>query len=309
MNLEKIDKVVEIWDKGPMDVDHKNYHGWYNRLSSSFIKSMWDCEYQTLLKYVLDDPINIESLTDDEELKKKVPEWEAVGCFVEALVFTGEAKASEVSEEYKNNFYDQRSMYKMVNKVLTDTGIRKPNASHELAMTCYNAVKSQPAFMKYIEHPGSVFHEVIQFEIDGVPFKCEIDCLNTRLCFEFDFKTSADLNKREWNEKLKKKVGFIKAREYGTQRSIYQHAIYQKYGIRIIPLIGAVSKQKVPDVKLYEFRNQEALEALFEGVQESLPGIMSVLTGERLPTQCGVCDYCKRDKVISGVQIVQDEDY
>jgi hypothetical protein len=309
VNHDKISQVIEIWKQGPKPVSKDKYHGWYNRLSSSFIKAFWDCEYATLLKFVLDDPVTVEKLSIEQRIKKKAPEWEAIGNFVEAYVFCGEDAAGIVAEDYKNNFFNLSKMYKKDDNIIRDTGERIPNNDYKQAVLCAEAVLEQPLFMKYVKHEHAKFHEVIEFEIDGVPFKMEGDCINVALGYELDFKTSKDINEKKWHSGVGKKVGFIKQYEYGTQRAIYQHGIYQKHAVRVLPMIGAVSKQTIPDTRLYEFKNQEALDALFEGVQETLPEILEVLTGEKEPHSCGVCDYCKRDKKLNGVQIVPNDEY
>lgn len=309
MNLSKIEKAVEIWKQGPKSVVPGKYHDWYNRLSCSFIKSMWKCEYATLLKYILHDPLEPENLTADELLKKKAPEWEATGKYVEAHVFFGEDKAKEVAEEYRNNFFNQTNMYKKKDGALYDTGVRNPNATYIQAVRCAEAVLRQPEFMKYLTHEHTLFHQVLEFDIAGVPFKAELDVLNLTLCFELDFKTSADLERTEWNAVAQKRVGFIKQQEYGTQRAIYRHAIWQIYEVDVLPMIGAVSKEKFPDANIYEFRDKEALDALMEGVENCLPEVLSILNGERLPVMCNSCDYCKRDRVIKKVKVVPIEEY
>jgi len=299
LNQQLISKAVEIWKEGPKPVIAGEYHdNWYNRLSSSFLKSFSDCNYGTIMKSILQRDLE----PADESLFPKAPEWEATGHFVENYVFMGNKGKNEMIAKYRNNFFNIAKLKKTPSEYVHSSDYKK-------AVSYADRILREKVIMDYIRHEHSQYHVVIEFDINGVPFKCEIDCLNLVLLFELDFKTSRDINQEIYNKKSRKWESYIKLNDYGTQRAIYRHAIYQKHEVDVLPMIAAVSKEDVPDAALYEFRRKDLLDAKIEDVAESLPAILEVLEGKKKPMQCGICDYCKTDKEVTGVRVVADGDY
>jgi hypothetical protein len=299
MKQEHIDKAVAIWAEGPKEMKEGEYHSWYNRLSVSFVKSFQECGYATILRYIL----GLEAIEPEDQGKfPRVPEWEAAGNLVESYVFEGEKGKKKMFEKYKNNFCNLTKLKKTPSEVVH-------NVKYLDALNYAEQIMKQKYIMKFIKHKDSEYHTVIEFEIDGVPMKCETDCLNLVVGFELDFKTAADINADVYNRKTRKWQSFIQAGGYTTQRAVYREAIHQKFGVVVVPYIAAVSKEKVPDYRIYEFDKPLLLDAKFEDFREYLPYVVQVLTGEIAAPQCGTCDYCKKDKIVTGVKKVPDSDY
>jgi hypothetical protein len=294
-----INDAVSIWKQGPKPVIAGEYHDhWYNRLSSSFLKSFADCNYAAMMESILQRKLK----TELETLFPKVPEWEACGHFVENYVFMGEKGKLEMFVKYKNNFCTIAGLKKVPAQYIK-------NKDYANAVSYVHRILKEKQIMAFIKHPDATYHEIIEFEIDGVPFKCEIDCLNLVKGYELDFKTSRDINSETYNKKTRKYESFIKANGYTRQRAIYRHAIYSKHEVDVLPMIAAVSKEEFPDAALYEFRRKDLLDAVLQDVADSLPAILEVLEGKKKPMQCGVCDFCKHDNEITGVRVVPDSDY
>lgn len=135
---------------------------------------------------------------------------------------------------------------------------------------------------------------IVTGQIGGVEWKGKIDCLNVENGYFGDIKTTKDF-KPLWNDRTRKKENFVIAREYTTQMYIYKTLLEQQYGKEFTPLIFAVTKEEVPDIKAISFQDWD-FTVDEEVINSYLPKIMNVLYGIETPTRCEHCDYCKATK-------------
>lgn len=144
-------------------------------------------------------------------------------------------------------------------------------------------------------------------EIDGIPWKGKIDCLNLDEGYFCDLKTVDDIHKGHWNNQIKARVNFIVDRQYIMQMAVYRELLRQTYGINLQAFIFAVSKQETPDklaVKFSDWRYEEALEP----VHRLIHRFDAVKNGLEKPDRCEQCDYCRRTKQLNHFVEVGDID-
>lgn len=152
-------------------------------------------------------------------------------------------------------------------------------------------IERDPLFMKYM---GGKKQIVKTGFINGVEWKIKIDSYLEGEAI-VDLKTSAEIGE-VWKDG--RKQHFIKAYRYD-----FQGAVYQAVEGDMLPVILAVvSKEKEPNIELYELHQQLLNEALDEIIARQ-DRFVDIKKGKIAPHRCGECDYCKSTKVLTEVKI------
>ena len=71
--------------------------------------------------------------------------------------------------------------------------------------------------------------------------------------------------------------------------------------------LAAVTKEKVPDIKVIEIP-QHILNAALNLVEAKIDRFDLIKTGEVEPIRCESCDYCKSTKVLTGPEVYEIEE-
>ena len=132
-------------------------------------------------------------------------------------------------------------------------------------------------------------------ELYGAQWKGKIDLLNIDKGYFVDLKTTADLSKRFFNKNEWRYQSFAEEYGYVTQVAVYEQLLEQVYEKPFTGYIFAVSKQKVPDVVAIELTQDEKQQALAD-LEDRLPRVLQVKSGEDDPVMCGHCDFCRTYK-------------
>lgn len=166
-------------------------------------------------------------------------------------------------------------------------------AKYEHANEMINALECQPEAMEYLTGDKQT---IMTAKLFGVKWKVKFDIYNEHRIV--DLKTVKDFN-RVWDPEY----GFRDWVEYW--RYILQGAIYTKIEQiatgRPNPLpfyLVAVTKEKVPDVKIIHIPN-EYLEAELDIVRNKIDRFDLIKQGEVEPIRCEKCDYCKETRIIT----------
>lgn len=162
------------------------------------------------------------------------------------------------------------------------------------------AVEAQPTMLEYLTGDKQTIMTAVFFD---VPWKIKMDVYDgTRIvdlkCVK-DFKDiyQPGFGFRSWVEYW----------AYDIQGAIYQKVVEENTGKRVPFYLAAVTKEPVPDVDLIEIP-QPYLDAALEIVKSKIDGFDLVKLGEIPPKRCGVCDYCKRTKKITGPKQFEPEE-
>ena len=154
--------------------------------------------------------------------------------------------------------------------------------------------KGDPVFMKALKGKKQ---KIMKGNIFGVPFKIKLDVLGENKIT--DLKTCASIYETQYNPVSGKRESFIEYFDYPLQGAIYQEIVRQNTGKKLPFFLACISKEEVPDHEVI-WIDDESLE---ERLQEVMPYIVHVgmlKAGEVEPTGCGVCEYCRAHKKITG---------
>ncbi len=100
---------------------------------------------------------------------------------------------------------------------------------------------------------------------------------------------------------------FIEYWKYDLQMAVYQEMMRQQTGEKHPCYILAASKEKTPDIGLFEVP-QALMDANMEILLEALPRIDEVKNGgaDVEPERCGECEWCRQSKVLTCATWLED---
>lgn len=150
-------------------------------------------------------------------------------------------------------------------------------------------VQADPLFMKFMSGRKQVIRTA---ELFGCPWKIKID---SRLRDKI-----VDLKVMRSMERIMGK-SFVEYWGYDLQMAIYA-AVEEKALKRKAPLstyLAVVTKQIPADIELIEIPKWRR-EELLQDVERSMPHILAVKSGKAEPERCGVCEYCRSTKKLTG---------
>lgn len=92
---------------------------------------------------------------------------------------------------------------------------------------------------------------------------------------------------------------------YDIQGAIYQEIVRQNTGERLPFYLAALTKQDEPDKEVIEI-TQNYLDYALKTVEQNMPRILRLKNKEIEPDRCGVCDCCRKNKVLTGPISIPD---
>lgn len=160
------------------------------------------------------------------------------------------------------------------------------------ANTMIDRVKRDKFFMKTLEGD----HQTIMTgEIFGVLFKIKMDIYKEGK-YITDLKTAESLTKLYYADG--RKMNFMEFLRYDVQGAIYQEIVRQNTGKTLPFYLSCVSKEKVPDLGVYQIDNETLTETL-ASLEDDIKYVQMLKNGEVEPRGCGCCDYCKEHKILT----------
>lgn len=181
-------------------------------------------------------------------------------------------------------------------------------AKHPEIFTKSGSLKADYAHAEYIierierdllfmEHMNGKKQVIMTGEIRGVPVKIKVDVLHEDKIV--DLKIMKDF-KPIWNDELHDRQNFIEAWGYDIQGAIYQEVVRQNIGQKLPFIIAAATKEKEPDIGLFEIP-QPDLDYAMQIVMDNINRIARIKIGAEQPERCGKCNYCRRTKKLTAV--------
>ena len=131
----------------------------------------------------------------------------------------------------------------------------------------------------------------------GVPWKIKMDSYHPGKVI-VDLKIVESITKPKWVRDVGY-LDFIRYWGYDLQGAIYQEVVYQNTGERLPFYIAAATKEPVTDIAVINVQDNYLKEAMGL-VEYNLPHVMDVKNGKVAPTSCGLCDHCRKTKVLTG---------
>ena len=136
-------------------------------------------------------------------------------------------------------------------------------------------------------------------ELYGAPWKIRMDVYNPSAGRFADLKTVKGIYEKYWHNGAY--ASFMEAYGYITQLAVYSEIEAQnRGGDWLESYIVAVSKQDPPDKAIIVVDQDRLILELGE-VELNMHRINLVKKGLEQPSECGTCDYCRRNKKIKSV--------
>lgn len=160
-------------------------------------------------------------------------------------------------------------------------------------------VQRDPLMMEYLTGDKQV---IMTAMISGLTWKIKMDCYNGNRIV--DLKTVKD-----FNDVYDKDYGWrswIEYWGYDIQGAIYQKVEQLATG-RSEPLpfyIAAVTKEKVPDIKLIQIP-QHILDTAYQMVEAKIERFNLIKNWDVEPRRCEHCDYCKQTKRLKAPEVYE----
>ena len=235
-------------------------------------------EYWSVSQFKAFDKCEACGLAESKGLYER-PETDAllIGSYVDAYF----------SDELQK-FEEQRGsqMFKKNGEIL---------AKFEHANDMINRIEADPIMLEYLTGEKQTIMSAELF--NGIEWKIKMDVYDERRIV--DLKTVKDFNDiydpnygwRDW----------ISFWQYDIQGAIYTR-VEQAVTGRDNPLpfyLAAVTKEKVPDVKLIHIPDA-VLDVAFHIVESKIERFDLIKHGDVEPIRCERCDYCKSTKILTG---------
>lgn len=204
------------------------------------------------------------------------------------------------SDEAHQKFCEEHEaeIYKMqTSKRTGEVSIVGKYAPYQKADEMLRVFMADPIIKQLILMPGE--NEVIMTgNIFGVPWRIRMDKYIPEKRMIIDWKTSADLNKTEYNPETGERESFIEFLGYMMRAAVYTEIEKQNANSETDAkfVIAAVSKQDPPDKGAYLLNHRQRYDYELEQIKNNLSRIIQVKTGRVKPRRCGCCEYCRSTK-------------
>lgn len=133
-------------------------------------------------------------------------------------------------------------------------------------------------------------------ELFGYPWKIKVDALHPDTIV--DLKVMKDFS--PIYVEGEGRMHWIEAWGYDIQGAVYQEIVRQNTGKKMPFVIAAATKEKTPDIGLFQIP-QERLDVALKIVENLIDHIADVKSGLIEPSRCEKCDYCKSTKELTEV--------
>lgn len=147
-------------------------------------------------------------------------------------------------------------------------------------------------FMRYLDGKKQV---IFTGELFGVPWKVKIDSFGAPV-YLADLKVMRALRDAFWVKDYGY-MSFVSYWGYDLQAAIYQKIVEVNTGKKLPFFIAAASKEKVADLEIIGFKQQELDDAL-STIEPNVKRIALLKAGKATPDRCETCDFCKSTKIL-----------
>ena len=133
-----------------------------------------------------------------------------------------------------------------------------------------------------------------------------------------DYKTVANIRETKYDPEKGGRVTFVEGYGYIFRAAVYSmiecqnvtgetfSTLYNrlKSGELSLPnfVLICISKQDYPDKELVRLNHKQAYIYELEAMKDRLYRYQSIKEGRAMPKRCGLCDYCRATKKITGIK-------
>jgi hypothetical protein len=161
-----------------------------------------------------------------------------------------------------------------------------------------DTVTRQPLMMDYLTDGDK--QTVMTAELFGLPWKIKMDVYNGERIVDLKVvKDFANIYDRGYGWR-----SWIEYWGYDVQGAVYQKVVELVTGKKLPFFLAAVTKEKIPDVKVIEIP-QHILDAALQMVEAKIERFDLIKTGQVEPIRCEECDYCKQTKILKAPEVYE----
>lgn len=205
--------------------------------------------------------------------------------------FIPESTESLLIGSYVDSWLDgELETFKAEHPEIYNTRTGELKAGFKQAEELCDIISNDEVLLKMLSGKRQV---ILTGSIAGVKFKGKIDSLTED--YIVDGKVLKDCED-VW--KNNEKMSFFKANGYHYQSAIYQ-TLYNQIKQKKLPFrLAVVTKQKTPDKRIFEFKDETINEALQEIIIKA-PIFDNMKKGIESIYRCENCSYCRQTKQLS----------
>lgn len=138
---------------------------------------------------------------------------------------------------------------------------------------------------------------IMQADLFGAKWKIKIDSYHPGKAI-VDLKVMKSIREGFW-VKDSGRMSFVQYWGYDIQAAVYQEVVRINTGERLPFLLAVASKEKFPDIEVIGFSEKNLSDVLIE-VESNIQRILNLKSGVLPADRCGICDYCRFTKVLTG---------
>jgi hypothetical protein len=161
-------------------------------------------------------------------------------------------------------------------------------------------IEQDEMFMEYMSGRKQV---IMTGTIQNVPVKIKVDSLHDDKIV--DLKIMKDF--QPIYKPGQGKLNFIEAWGYDLQGAVYQEIVRQNTGKQLPFFIAAATKEKEPDIAIFEVP-QSYLDIELQRFKDNVLEYDAIKKGLVKPERCEHCDFCKITKVLKDVISLEELD-
>ncbi len=139
---------------------------------------------------------------------------------------------------------------------------------------------------------------ILTGEICGIKVKCAIDLFDIITNSIYDIKCMKDF-KEQWSKEEKAYVPWYYTYGYVLQLAVYREIVKQNFQKEpeIVGLLAS-TKEDIPDIEADKF-STDLLDIELNRFKSKIVHFDNLKKGVEAPISCGICDYCKKNKIIT----------
>ena len=222
--------------------------------------------------------------------RSAVPSLEHVGL----TIISEHEKLTKEQAEYVDSYFEGTldDYKKRTPELFTQKGTLR--AEYKKADDIIKRIERDQFFMKCMSGEKQV---IMTGELFGAKWKIKMDSYIKDTVI-VDLKVMSSITKHEWVRDLGP-VDFIRYWGYDIQGAVYQEIVRQNTGKKLPFYIAAATKEDETNIEVIHVADNFLRDAL-SIVEANMPRVLRVKNGEEQPHRCGLCDYCRRTKVLTG---------
>ena len=172
-------------------------------------------------------------------------------------------------------------------------------AEYETVMDMIHALEGDPRSADFLT---GTKRAVFTAPLAGAEWQVCLDVYRPDLRRIVDVKSTRSIREKVWHDSAQSRVSFVESYDYLRQAAIYAEveraASGRPPGDWYDTYILAVSKEEPPDKEIISLVDADRYAQELAEIENRMPRILAVKTGQILPERCECCHYCRLTKTL-----------